>query len=129
MVNKFDEKEKQKSCGTSRVQSDRDSAGERQLPPKEAAVVIAMSESWLAKARVTGVGPPYSKVGRSIRYSPTALARWLKSREHSSTSEYLKPRNRQVDESSTASMARRTIQHSEEDDKDGGDRWSRGTTR
>ena len=61
-------------------------------------MVIAMSESWLAKARVTGDGPPFSKVGRSIRYSPTALARWLKSRQHRSTSEYEKPRNRQIED-------------------------------
>jgi helix-turn-helix protein len=67
---------------------------EAQLTPEEAAVVVAMSESWLAKKRVTGDGPPYRKVGRSIRYSPTGLARWLKSREHRSTSEYEEPRDR-----------------------------------
>ena len=71
---------------------------ETQLTPKEAAVVVAMSDSWLAKARMTGDGPPYRKVGRSIRYSPTELARWLKAREHRSTSEYEEPRDRKKED-------------------------------
>jgi len=43
------------------------------LKPKEAAVLLKVSVSWLAKARVRGDGPPYIKVGRSIRYSEAAL--------------------------------------------------------
>ena len=41
---------------------------ERLLTPKEAANFLRVSESWLAKARMRGDGPPYVKLGRSIRY-------------------------------------------------------------
>jgi predicted DNA-binding transcriptional regulator AlpA len=61
---------------------------ERLLPPKEAAHFLRVSLSWLAKARMRGDGPPYIKVGRSIRYAVTALLQWMKSRQRPSTSEY-----------------------------------------
>jgi excisionase family DNA binding protein len=57
------------------------------LTPKEAAVLLKVSESWLAKARMRGDGPPFIKVGRSIRYSEAALQQWMKSRQRLSTSE------------------------------------------
>jgi len=34
-----------------------------------------------------GDGPPYVKIGRSIRYGEAALAQWMKSRLRLSTSE------------------------------------------
>ena len=57
------------------------------LSPKEAAKLLKVSTSWLAKARMTGDGPPYIRIGRSIRYSEAALLQWLKSRQRLSTSE------------------------------------------
>ena len=60
---------------------------ERLLTPKEAAVFLRVSTSWLAKARMRGDGPPYAKLGRSVRYRKDALAQWLKSRARLSTSE------------------------------------------
>ena len=57
------------------------------LSPKEAAKLLKVSTSWLAKARMNGDGPPYMRVGRSIRYSEAALLQWLKSRQRLSTSE------------------------------------------
>ena len=60
---------------------------ERLLTPREAAVFLRVSESWLAKARMRGDGPPYVKIGRSIRYAEGALHQWMKSRVHLSTSE------------------------------------------
>jgi excisionase family DNA binding protein len=57
------------------------------LSPKEAAKVLKVSLSWLAKARMNGDGPPYIRIGRSIRYSEAALLQWLKSRQRLSTSE------------------------------------------
>jgi predicted DNA-binding transcriptional regulator AlpA len=60
---------------------------ERLLTPKEAAHFLRVSLSWLAKARMRGDGPPYIRVGRSIRYSETALLLWMKSRQRLSTSE------------------------------------------
>ncbi|CAN0504358.1 unnamed protein product, partial [Phaeothamnion confervicola] len=38
------------------------------MTPNEAANVLKVSLSWLAKARMRGDGPPYIRVGRSIRY-------------------------------------------------------------
>jgi len=65
------------------------SAFERLLTPKEAAEVLRVSLSWLAKARMRGDGPPdgppYVKVGRSIRYREADLLKWTKSRQRWST--------------------------------------------
>ena len=58
------------------------------LTPKEAAKLLKVSLSWLAKARMRGDGPPYIKPGeRVIRYTETALIQWMKSRQRLSTSE------------------------------------------
>jgi predicted DNA-binding transcriptional regulator AlpA len=57
------------------------------LTAKEAAKLLKVSLSWLAKARMRGDGPAYVKVGRSIRYAETALIQWTKSRQRLSTSE------------------------------------------
>ncbi|MGA7452410.1 MAG: helix-turn-helix domain-containing protein [Rhodoplanes sp.] len=60
---------------------------ERLLTPKEAAELLRVSFSWLAKARMRGDGPAYLKVGRAIRYTDAALSQWMKSRQRLSTSE------------------------------------------
>jgi predicted DNA-binding transcriptional regulator AlpA len=57
------------------------------LTPKEAEELLKVSLSWLAKARMRGDGPPFIKIGRSIRYSELALLQWMKSHQHLSTSE------------------------------------------
>jgi excisionase family DNA binding protein len=57
------------------------------LTPKEAAKLLKVSVSWLAKARMRGDGPPFIKVGRAIRYSETALIQWMKGQQRMSTSE------------------------------------------
>jgi predicted DNA-binding transcriptional regulator AlpA len=58
------------------------------LTPKEAAKVLKVSLSWLAKARMRGDGPPFIKIGRrAIRYSEAALVQWTKSQQRMSTSE------------------------------------------
>ena len=62
-------------------------SGERLLTPKDAANLLRLSESWLAKARMRGDGPPYVKLGRTIRYREGALLQWLRSRQRLSTSE------------------------------------------
>jgi hypothetical protein len=58
------------------------------LTPREAARLLKVSLSWLAKARMHGDGPAYIKVGRSIRYTEIALQQWLKAHQHLSTSEH-----------------------------------------
>ena len=57
------------------------------LTAKEAGARFRVSLSWLAKARMRGDGPPYIKIGRSIRYADAALIQWMKSRQRLSTSE------------------------------------------
>jgi predicted DNA-binding transcriptional regulator AlpA len=57
------------------------------MTAKEAARFLKVSLSWLAKARMRGDGPPYIRVGRSIRYAESALLQWMKSRQRLSTSE------------------------------------------
>ena len=56
------------------------------LTANEAAKIFKVSLSWLAKARMRGDGPPYIRVGRSIRYAEAALIQWMKSRQRLSTS-------------------------------------------
>jgi predicted DNA-binding transcriptional regulator AlpA len=60
---------------------------DRLLTASDAANVLRLSHSWLAKARMRGDGPPYVKLGRSIRYGEVALVQWMKSRVRLSTSE------------------------------------------
>jgi Helix-turn-helix domain len=50
------------------------SKDERLLTPNETADFLRVSHSWLAKARMRGDGPPFLKVGRSIRYSRAEAA-------------------------------------------------------
>jgi predicted DNA-binding transcriptional regulator AlpA len=57
------------------------------LTAKEVAARFKVSVSWLAKARMRGDGPPYHRIGRSIRYAEPALIQWMKSRQRLSTSE------------------------------------------
>ncbi len=57
------------------------------LTAKEAATRLKVSDSWMAKARMRGDGPPYICIGRSIRYAEAALIQWMKSRQRLSTSE------------------------------------------
>jgi predicted DNA-binding transcriptional regulator AlpA len=61
--------------------------GERLLTPREVADFLRVSDSWLAKARMRGDGPPFVKPGRSIRYRRGDLLRWVRSRTHQSTSD------------------------------------------
>jgi hypothetical protein len=60
---------------------------ERLLTPKEAATVLRLSISFLAKARIRGDGPAYVKLGRAIRYRQSTLLDWLKIRSRVSTSD------------------------------------------
>ena len=60
---------------------------ERLLIPNEAADRLRVSLSWLAKARMSGDGPLFVRVGRSIRYPEAALVQWIRARQRLSTSE------------------------------------------
>jgi predicted DNA-binding transcriptional regulator AlpA len=56
------------------------------MTPKQAALYLNFSVSWLAKRRRAGDGPPYVKWGGAVRYSETSLQQWMKSQERTSTS-------------------------------------------
>ena len=58
------------------------------LTTKEAASFLKVSSSWLAKARISGYGPRFIKIGRSVRYSLQALEEFKRASARGSTSEY-----------------------------------------
>jgi predicted DNA-binding transcriptional regulator AlpA len=57
------------------------------LSPPEAAVVLAVSLSWLAKARLRGDGPNFVKVGRAVKYQRSSLLEYVRHRTRTSTSQ------------------------------------------
>ena len=57
------------------------------LRPKEAAAYIKSSESTLAKKRLKGNGPTYTKFGRLVLYAKQDLDEFLASRRRLSTSD------------------------------------------
>jgi predicted DNA-binding transcriptional regulator AlpA len=57
------------------------------LHSRDAAKVLSVSSSWLAKARLAGNGPRYTKIGRAVRYPKSSLREFIKSRMRGSTSE------------------------------------------
>jgi hypothetical protein len=49
--------------------------------------VLAVSLSWLAKARLRGDGPNFVKVGRAVKYQRSSLLDYVKNRTRTSTSQ------------------------------------------
>ncbi|GAA0547909.1 putative DNA-binding transcriptional regulator AlpA [Rhizomicrobium palustre] len=60
---------------------------DRLLRPRDAAVMLGLSESTLAKMRLSGGGPEYLKLGRSIRYTRKSIDAWVTARARRSTSD------------------------------------------
>lgn len=58
----------------------------RMLRTDDAAKLIGLSPSTLAKLRLTGGGPRYIKLGRAVIYDPADLETWLTAHRRSSTS-------------------------------------------
>ena len=56
------------------------------LTPKQAARLVNLSVSWLAKRRLAGNGPPYFKLGGAVRYLKASLLQWMMSQQRISTS-------------------------------------------
>jgi predicted DNA-binding transcriptional regulator AlpA len=56
------------------------------LTPKQAARLLNLSVSWLAKRRLAGNGPPYFKLVGAVRYVETSLQQWMKNQQRTSTS-------------------------------------------
>lgn len=57
------------------------------LREPEAAELLGCSVRWLQVARVNGNGPPYAKIGRSVRYDPDTLEQSVKSRTIENTAQ------------------------------------------
>jgi hypothetical protein len=57
------------------------------LPASEAARVLGLSPSTLAKLRLRGSGPIYCKLGRRVLYRPDDLSAWLAEHLRMSTSD------------------------------------------
>jgi predicted DNA-binding transcriptional regulator AlpA len=56
------------------------------LHPAEVARILQVSISWLAKTRLSGTGPTYVKIGRSVRYPAASVRDFIKARTRTSTS-------------------------------------------
>jgi len=59
------------------------------LSSKQAADLIGISASTLAKLRLSGEGPDYLKLGKRVFYRPNDLDVWQSQRVFKSTSEYV----------------------------------------
>jgi len=57
------------------------------LTAPQTAAFLGVSLSWLAKARVTGEGPRFVKIGRAVRYVDSAVRDYIRARTRGSTSE------------------------------------------
>ena len=57
------------------------------LNTEQAAKRFGLSPRTLERYRVTGEGPEYVKMGHAVRYSLSALRRWIKGRTRRSTSD------------------------------------------
>jgi predicted DNA-binding transcriptional regulator AlpA len=57
------------------------------LYPRDAAKILSVSISWLAKARLSGDGPSFVKIGRAVRYPLSSLREYIEGRTRGSTSE------------------------------------------
>lgn len=58
---------------------------ERLLTSKEAADFLRMGTSTLAKLRLHGGGPIYTKLGKCVRYSTDDLRTWILQKRRTST--------------------------------------------
>lgn len=56
------------------------------LRTDDAAKIIGLSSSTLTKLRLTGGGPQYIKLGRTVVYDPDDIEAWLSTHRRSSTS-------------------------------------------
>jgi len=55
---------------------------------EQAAQGLGLSVSTLAKLRLSGSGPRFSKLGRRVVYRPEDLKAWVDENQYGSTSEY-----------------------------------------
>jgi excisionase family DNA binding protein len=57
------------------------------LTPRETASLLRISESFLAKRRLDGSGPPFVKMGRAVRFRRSDVESWADAKLRKSTSD------------------------------------------
>ncbi|MET3720615.1 helix-turn-helix domain-containing protein [Arthrobacter sp. UYEF21] len=57
------------------------------LTPPVLAARLEVTERTLSEWRITGRGPVFIRLGKTVRYRPEAVDTWLLAQEHQSTSE------------------------------------------
>lgn len=58
------------------------------ISAEQAANILNISPSTLAKMRLSGVSPRFIKLGRRVAYRPSDLEAWIEAQSFQSTSEY-----------------------------------------
>jgi excisionase family DNA binding protein len=58
------------------------------ISAEDAATVLNISNSTLAKMRLSGKSPRYIKLGRRVAYRPSDLEAWIEAQSFNSTAEY-----------------------------------------
>ena len=64
------------------------------ISAEDAANLLNLSASTLAKMRLTGQSPRYIKLGRRVAYRPSDIEAWVEAKSFKSTAEYGKKDNR-----------------------------------
>lgn len=49
---------------------------------KKAARILSISPRTMENYRQSGIGPPYMKLGKIVRYCPTELEEWISSQKY-----------------------------------------------
>ena len=57
------------------------------ITPTTLADRLGLTERTLSEKRITGTGPAFVRIGKSVRYRPAAVDEWLLAQEFLSTSE------------------------------------------
>ncbi|PJI42630.1 MAG: DNA-binding protein [Rhizobium sp.] len=58
------------------------------ISAEQAASILNISPSTLAKMRLSGVSPRFVKLGRRVAYKPSDIEAWIEAQSYQSTSEY-----------------------------------------
>jgi predicted DNA-binding transcriptional regulator AlpA len=57
------------------------------ITPATLADRLGLTERTLSEKRITGTGPAFVRIGKSVRYRPESIDAWLLAQEYSSTSQ------------------------------------------
>jgi len=71
---------------------------DRWIDEVEAAELIGLSISWFQRARYVGNGPPFTKLGRAVRYRLGDILAFMEARQVRSTSGCRKPEHHTCDQ-------------------------------